>query len=156
MVRVKRYIETDVLTEAKNRLHHIFDLFDTGQGLRVSTPLHAESAKRFDLIRSTVPDFYARVIKVFPEMLAHERYFRDIDRAALQETYGQTYEGVRAWIEENITDQLELAIDRYEAVMQRARRDPELYPPRYLLTTFMAGGFKREIMPQARPKERAS
>lgn len=29
MPRVRRYIDTDVLTEAKARLHHIFDLFDT-------------------------------------------------------------------------------------------------------------------------------
>src|SRR5450755_764350 len=29
MARVRRYIETDVLTEAKKRIHHIFDLFDT-------------------------------------------------------------------------------------------------------------------------------
>jgi predicted phosphoadenosine phosphosulfate sulfurtransferase len=27
--RVRVYIETDVLTEAKKRLHHIFDLFDS-------------------------------------------------------------------------------------------------------------------------------
>lgn len=123
-----------------------------GNGLRVSTPLHAESAKRFDLIKSTVPDFYQRVTKVFPEMLAHERYFKEMDREAVHAAYGQTYEGVREWIEENITDEKQsaLAVKRYDAVMQRAARDPELYPPRYLLTTFMAGGFKREIMPQAR------
>jgi predicted phosphoadenosine phosphosulfate sulfurtransferase len=29
MPRVKAYIETDVLTEAKKRIYHIFDLFDT-------------------------------------------------------------------------------------------------------------------------------
>src|SRR5450755_368789 len=29
MARVRAYIETDVLTEAKKRIHHIFDLFDT-------------------------------------------------------------------------------------------------------------------------------
>lgn len=29
MPRVKAYIETDVLTEAKKRIHHIFDIFDT-------------------------------------------------------------------------------------------------------------------------------
>src|ERR1700730_11414498 len=29
MVRVRKYIEADVLTEAKKRLHHIFDLFDS-------------------------------------------------------------------------------------------------------------------------------
>jgi hypothetical protein len=76
-----------------------------GNSLRVSTPLHAESAKKFDLIKSTVPDFYRRVTAVFPEMLAHERYYKEMDRAAVRERYGQTYEGVRLWIDENITEE---------------------------------------------------
>src|SRR5258708_6934515 len=29
MARVKSFIDVDVLTEAKKRIHHIFDLFDT-------------------------------------------------------------------------------------------------------------------------------
>lgn len=29
MPRAKKYIDTDVLTEAKNRIRHVFDLFDT-------------------------------------------------------------------------------------------------------------------------------
>lgn len=123
-----------------------------GRALRVSTPLHAEQAKIFSLTRSTTPDFYQRVVKVFPEMLAHERYFKDIDKEALHAAYGQTHDGVRQWIEENITepDQLALALDRFHSAMTRAGKDPDLYPPRYLLTTFMAGGFKREILPQAK------
>lgn len=146
--------ENDVFRYFYDRDIRYCDLYDlqmwAGNSLRVSTPLHAESAKRFDLIKATVPDFYKRVTDVFPEMLAHERYAKEIDRAALQERYGQTYEGIRAWIDENIEDekQYDLAVKRYEAVMTRARRDPELYPTRYLLTTFMAGGYKREILPQ--------
>lgn len=122
----------------------------SGQALRVSTPLHAESAKRFDLVRSTVPDFYQRVTKVFPEMLAHERYFKELDRESVHERYGQTYEGIRVWIDENITEEKQhaRAVYIYDNVMVRARRDPHLYPPRYLLTTFMGGGYKREILPQ--------
>nr|WP_284700992.1 phosphoadenosine phosphosulfate reductase family protein [Rhodoplanes tepidamans] len=124
-----------------------------GNQLRVSTPLHAENAKRFDLLRSTAPDFYSRVIKVFPEMLAHERYFRDLNREALQARYGQTYEGVEAWITENLEgSQLDLALKRFRSAMGRARKDPEVYPPRYLLSAFMSGSYKREILPAPRPK----
>jgi len=120
-----------------------------GNGLRVSTPLHAESAKRFDKIRSTTPGFYERVIAVFPEMLAHERYYRELDSEAIHRRYGQSYEGVRAWIEEHITEesQYDLAVDRFESVMSRARKTPDSYPPRHLLNAFMGGGFKREILP---------
>jgi predicted phosphoadenosine phosphosulfate sulfurtransferase len=120
-----------------------------GNSLRVSTPLHAESAKRFDFIKSTVPDFYQRVVDVFPEMLTHERYYGQIDREKVREQYGQSYAGVRAWIEENIEEeaQLALAIKRFDSVMVRAAKMPESYPPRYLLTNFMSGAFKREINP---------
>jgi hypothetical protein len=123
-----------------------------GNSLRVSTPLHAESAKRFDIIKGTTPDFYRRVTAVFPEMRAHERYFKELDRAALQARYGQSYEGVRAWIDDNLQEEAQhaAATARLDSVLVRARRDPDLYPPRYLLTTFMAGGFKREILPQKR------
>jgi hypothetical protein len=121
-----------------------------GNGLRVSTPLHAESAKRFDLIRQTTPDFYQRVTRVFPEMLAHERYWPELDREAIKQRYGQSYPGVRAWIEEHIEDekQYELAIRRFDSVMRRAVRYPESYPPAHLLNAFMGGGFKREILPK--------
>lgn len=125
-----------------------------GNNLRVSTPLHAESAKRFDRIRITTPDFYQRVTRVFPEMLVQERYYKDIDRDSIKAKYGDTYENVWAWIEENITDpkQLELATKRYRSVMVRAGKTPDSYPPKYLLNCFMSGSFKREIIPQA-PKK---
>lgn len=123
-----------------------------GRGLRVSTPLHAESAKHFDKLRSQDPDFYQRVIAVFPEMLAHERYFGELDRDAVRRRYGESYEGVLAWIEENIDDEKahKLARERYAAVMKRASHSPAAYPPKHLLNAFMSGGYKREIVPLSR------
>jgi predicted phosphoadenosine phosphosulfate sulfurtransferase len=150
--------ENDIFRYFYDREIRYCQLYDlqmwAGSSLRVSTPLHAESAKRFDVIKGTVPDFYSRVTAVFPEMLAHERYHKEMDRAALQARYGQSYEGVRLWIDENIEDekQYAMAVKRFDAVLPRALRDPDIYPPRYLLTTFMAGGYKREILPQARKK----
>jgi predicted phosphoadenosine phosphosulfate sulfurtransferase len=129
-----------------------------GSALRVSTPLHAESAKKFDRIKSTVPDFYQRVTAVFPEMLAHERYFKELDTEALHRQYGQTYDGVRLWIDENILEegQYTKAVAEFDSAMVRAAKNPELYPARYLLTTFMSGGFKRRILPLGKPKEVAA
>lgn len=121
-----------------------------GQSMRVSTPLHAESAKRFDRIKFSAPEMYAKLIDVFPEMLAHERYYGDLDREVIKAKYGQSYEGVRAWIEENITaeDQYKKAVKRYNSVMLRAVKSPDLYKPKYLLNAFMSGAYKREILPQ--------
>jgi len=78
--------------------------------LRFSTPLHAESAKEnLTSIKSTVADFYRVVIEVFPEMVcgARKRLFSriSIERRSKARPHGQTYEGVRLWIEENLRRQ---------------------------------------------------
>lgn len=71
-----------------------------GQQLRVSTPLHAENAKRFDKLREVDPELYANVVAIFPEMELQERYWSQLDREGLRERYGQSYEGVRRYIED--------------------------------------------------------
>jgi hypothetical protein len=38
-------------------------------------------------------------------------------------------------------------VKKFDAAMIRAVKNPDLYPTRYLLATFMSGGYKREIMP---------
>lgn len=145
--------EDDVFRYFYDRNIEYCKLYDqqmwNGQSLRVSTPLHAESAKRFDKLKTSAPEMYARIIEVFPEMLAHERYYRELDRDGIKERYGQSYEGVRAWIEENITEeeQYKKAVKRYNSVMSRAMKFPNAYPPRHLLNAFMSGAFKREILP---------
>lgn len=123
-----------------------------GSALRVSTPLHAEAAKKFDKVRVTNPDFYQRVVNAFPEMLVHERYFKEMDKGALARQYGQTYEGVRLWIDENILDEKQhaLAVKRFNSAMGRAITRPDLYPPAYMLGAFTGGSFKREILPLAK------
>jgi predicted phosphoadenosine phosphosulfate sulfurtransferase len=120
-----------------------------GQSLRVSTPLHAESAKRFNKIKASAPEMYANVIEIFPEMLAHERYYSELDREGIKARYGQSYEGVLAWIEENIEEegQYKKATQRYNSVMKRALKTPNSYPPKHLLNAFMSGAYKREILP---------
>lgn len=120
--------------------------------LRVATPFIAESSKQFGLVRSTSPKFYENIIRCFPEMLAHERYFKDLDRDALQAKYGQSHAGVRAWIEENIEDEkwYALAVKRFDSAMGREAENPGGYPPDYLLSAFMAGTYKRELLPKGK------
>lgn len=120
-----------------------------GQAMRVSTPLHAESSKRFNKIKLSAPEMYAKLIEIFPEMLAHERYYSELDRDGIKARYGQSYEGVLAWIEENIDEegQYKKAIQRYNSVMNRAVKFPNAYPPKHLLNAFMSGAYKREILP---------
>ena len=146
--------ENDVFRYFYDRNIEYCKLYDqqmwAGQSLRVSTPLHAESSKRFNKIKQSAPEMYAKVIEIFPEMLAHERYYSELDRDVVKEKYGQSYEGVRAWIEENITEegQYKKAVQRFNSVMGRALKFPSVYPPKHLLNAFMSGAYKREILPQ--------
>lgn len=121
-----------------------------GNSLRVATPLHAEASKRFDAVKTQTPKFYERIIDVFPEMLAHERYNKDLNKSSAQEIYGKTMDGVRQWIEENITDaaQYQLAIKRFETSVALSRKAPHVYPPEHLLKQFMNGAYKRQILPK--------
>lgn len=121
-----------------------------GHGLRVSTPLHAESSKRFHLLRLIDPVYYQQVIELFPEMLHHERYYRSMDMAGESEQYSKSLETIRQWIEEKIADPGEymLAVKRFDSVSARHRRWPNAYPLKYILRCFTGGGFKREIIPQ--------
>lgn len=120
-----------------------------GEKMRVSTPLHAEAAKRFEDNRSRDPVFYERIIRVFPEMLLQERYFKELDRDALVAKYSESWEGIRQWIEDNIEDpkNLELALKRWDKVRIRAKSAPRAYPLDYVLKCFITGAFKREVLP---------
>lgn len=118
-----------------------------GQDLRVSTPLHAERAKRFGATRAVSPAFYGELVALFPEMLAQERYYKDLDRDVIKARYGETMEGVRAWIDEFITDeqQHDLAVFRFGEFHARQKAEPDHYPPQMLLGIFMSGAYKRKI-----------
>jgi len=155
------WVEDDVFRYFYDKEIAYCKLYDqqmyAGQALRVSTPLHAETAKRFDVIKTVTPDFYQRVIQLFPEMLAHERYYKELDRKAIKERYGQSMEGVRAWIEENIEDenQYALALSRFKTTVTANRNAPNAYPSDYILNYFMSGGFKRQLLPKSQPKVKA-
>jgi predicted phosphoadenosine phosphosulfate sulfurtransferase len=132
------------------------DLYDAqhlaGEGLRVSTPLHSESAKRIGKLREISPNFYRQIMNLFPEMLVQERYFRELDSGAAVERYGQSFEGIRSYILEKMDDehQQAKALQMLSDVMVRARRDPGAYPVSYVLKYFMGGSFKRQLLPLAK------
>jgi predicted phosphoadenosine phosphosulfate sulfurtransferase len=115
--------------------------------LRVSTPLHAERAKRLDNLRSYEPVFYDQVMTVFPEMAVQERYYAELDRDATMLEYGQSLDGVQRWIEETIEEptQLAKALKELRAMRIKQVKTPQSYPSDYVLGQFMAGAYKRSI-----------
>jgi hypothetical protein len=145
--------------EQKIRYCSLYDAQNlAGCGLRVSTPLHAESSKRFGVLRAIAPQFYQQVVNLFPEMLVQERYYGDLDRDALSRKYGQDFAGVRSYILETLEDegQQAKALHRLEGIVSRAKITPRCYPPDYVLKYFMSGSYKRELLPLAAAKPRRS
>lgn len=122
-----------------------------GSAMRVSTPLHQESAKKFDLLKTIDPVFYQQVIDLFPEMLVHERYYHDMDKRALRLEYGKSLDTIRQFITDHIDDQAEqaLALKRFNSVAKRHLSFPESYPLDHILVQFINGSYKREIIAQA-------
>lgn len=139
-----------------------FQLF-AREPLRVSTPLHAERAKRLDNLRAYEPVFYDQVMAVFPEMAVQERYYDELDRVALVARYGGSLDGVAAWIDDNITEQTQRdkAFKELRSMRIKQAKTPESYPSDYVLQQFMAGAYKRSItalstVQQAQRREKAT
>jgi 3'-phosphoadenosine 5'-phosphosulfate sulfotransferase (PAPS reductase)/FAD synthetase len=132
-------------------------------GLRVSTPLHAESAKRFGKLRTLYPVFYEQVIDVFPEMLVQERYWNSLDRSGVIGRYPVGWAGVYQYIDEQIEDPHQRALARERVAMARKIRRNNLrhgrggqdnfggYPVLYVFKAIISGGYKRVIQPCRKP-----
>lgn len=149
--------EDDIFRYFYDRGIRYCELYDAqhlaGAGLRVSTPLHAESAKHFGRLRAIAPVFYQQVVDLFPEMLEQERYYADLDRAAIVAMYGRDFAGVKAYILEHIQDehQQETALFRLGEIAGMVKTgNAERYPAPHVLKYFMAGQFKRLLLPAPR------
>lgn len=121
-----------------------------GNNLRVSTPLHSETSKRFGMWRVQDPEFYQRVVDVFPEMLVQDRYWKEYDSAAVRSQYeGQGLEGCRRYIDEQIEDpqQKRMAYKRLQEFRMLQRKDRRAYPTELLLKALVSGSVKRTIVP---------
>jgi 3'-phosphoadenosine 5'-phosphosulfate sulfotransferase (PAPS reductase)/FAD synthetase len=87
---------------------------------RVSTPIHTAAAKRLAVWRKLDPDFYGRVIAVFPEMLAQERYYFDLDYK-----YEQSFDAAEEWIAANVPEGKQ---PRVMIALNAARKEHEKTP----------------------------
>lgn len=126
-------------------------------GLRVSTPLHQEAAKRFDKLRTLYPQYYEQLIELFPEMIVQGKYWDSYSRSEEQNKYPHTENGIRTFIYENLQgEQCRLAEERLNTSLTTRKNNMSRgmtknlggYPLRYLFKTIQNGGFKRVIQLQ--------
>lgn len=146
----------------KNNIKYckIYDLqLFNRQNFRVSTPLHAESSKQFNKLRTLYPTFYQQIIDIFPEMLVQERYWKELNRDLSDiDRYPHSVAGIKQYIEDNIEDkhQKYLALLRVKRCMTNRTnkikegniRNLGGYPLMYIFKAIINGQYKRNIMPR--------
>lgn len=118
-----------------------------GIGLRVSTALHVQAAKKFKKLAEVEPEFYNRILEIFPDMADQARYWDDFDqKAAIQPYLGKGFHGALKYIEDNIPEvDKKLAIDRVKLWKSRWEKDPDNYPIEELLKTLAFGIIKQRL-----------
>lgn len=130
-----------------------------GGGLRVSTPLHSQAAKRIGNWRELDPDFYDRLMTVFPEMEVQERYYREYDQKGLIAEWGRSYRTIEQYIDKYITDPKQNALAHQKlGLVTTAAKDPakkDAYPPEYVVKQFITGGYKRGVLPLGEAEKKA-
>lgn len=129
-----------------------------GDSMRVSTPLHAESAKRFYKLKTLYPTFYQQLIEIFPDMLLQSRYYTSLDKTQTSfDEYEHSFDGVRQFIMDTITDEqmksLAMAtVDRVEKARSiKLRNNPKCrnfggFPLLYVFQAISGGGYKRGVI----------
>ncbi len=124
--------------------------------LRVSTPLHAEAAKRFGKLKTLYPEYYEGLITLFLEMLAQARYYSSLSADAEFSRYPHTFDGLLRYVEEKIDEQCLRALAKRRVVRawttrQRLERQGKKnlggYSLRHLFKAVQTGAYKREILP---------
>lgn len=116
--------------------------------LRVSTPMHTVGAKQFHKLAATEPEFYQRIVEVFPDMRDQERYHDQFDKKAKIAAYSDDgFKGVLRYINDHMeTPQLKKqAMKIYRLWKGRNERDPENYPVEDLLQQIAFGTTKRRV-----------
>jgi predicted phosphoadenosine phosphosulfate sulfurtransferase len=147
--------ENDVLKyimEEKLVYSELYDLQHlAGSQLRVSTPLHSEAARYFEKWRAIAPTFYQQVVDLFPEMMAHERYCKEVDLSSLMKRYGNTgWTGVEQYIDEFYQDPTQriVAYRRLAEIKGMAQLRPHAFPFSAILDYFIGGAIKRRFAPK--------
>lgn len=134
------------------------------ESLRVSTPLHAEAAKRLGKLRTTYPQFYEQLVNIFPEMLVQDRYWGEFDRYAIISRYEPSWSGILKYINDNIKEPERAALAkkrlfhakqfRETAIRKNPKRDNlGGYPILYVFKSIINGDYKRKIQPKDKISE---
>ena len=121
---------------------HVYDnQVWAGGSLRVSGPLHAESAKKTEELMYIDPGFYQRLLAFFPELGVNQRYARSLDKDAELERMAESWDAIETWIHGNVDDpdMLKRTLRIFNTTKRMAVKRPHNYPLRYVAQAFLRG-----------------
>lgn len=135
------------------------------ESLRVSTPLHAEAAKRLGKLRTIYPQFYEQIVSIFPEVLIQDLYWDSFDRYGIIGKYENSWSGILKYINDNIEEPERAALAkkrlfhakqfRESAIKKNMKAKENLggYPILYVFKCIINGDYKRKIQPKDKVSE---
>ena len=139
----------------------IYDVqMHNAENLRVATPLHSESAKRFDKVKTRYPVFYQQLIDIFPEMILQDRYYKDFSKEKTADNYEHSFDGIRDYCMDKINDVrkreemlrvVNLAEKMRNNNIRRGNKPFGGYPLRYVFGEVMNGRSKRGVLQPISP-----
>ncbi len=122
-----------------------------GQQFRVSTPLHGESSKaQFGkgFLRTTSPDLYAAILRIWPDMAVQERYFSQYDNKSQIFDISRTPETLAAFIRQNLKGLAkQRAMIRLGESVKLRNKSPDAYPLELLGRALLQGVIDATILP---------
>lgn len=122
----------------------------TSLPLRVSTPLHAEKVRLLDKVAACSPEFYQRLVEVFPDVEIQARYGNDVDKKKIADQYLK--DGLRGcvrYVRERINNpkSQRAAMGLIKQFGELRANNPEMYQVKDLLRHLIGGKYHRMPVP---------
>ena len=122
----------------------------TSLPLRGSTPLHAEKVRLLDKVAACSPEFYQRLVEVFPDVENQARYGNDVDKKKVMDHYLK--DGLRGcvrYVRERVSDpkSQRVAMGLIKQFGELRTNNPEMYQVKDLLRHLIGGKYHRMPVP---------
>ena len=130
----------------------------TGSNTRVGVPLHAVAIRRIGDLVATEPEFYDRLVEIWPQIDAQRRWWSEFDIEALINRYAiDGFEGAKRCIKENmIGPDAQRRGMAYVADFRRKHvADPYSYPINWLIRNLLLNEITVAAAAPVGPKTRA-
>ena len=168
-VPIYDWTERDVFLYYYKNHHEYNPIYDhqmwAGTPLRVSTPLHAYNKKQYKKMRSIDPDFYERIVEVWPDLSHKDRYDNSTTTTNKPFTeYPHTIQGLMKYIEDCYPDKKQQNTVKRKILWAYKKREQNKkrkgsdkfggYPLYHLYRIVQRGATMRNIIPAEKPSQK--